>query len=149
MLCLSGEESLQILDLLQPPYVPFFPGESGRQEGDGDLLGQKGPDDARTEGEHVGIVVLHGLMSGVGVVGEGAPDSTYLIGGDGGARSGATDDDSPFRLSGNHRPGDRGCVVRVIDRIVGVGSQIGPRVTGRGRCPRPLGNSIFVEITLQ
>ena len=79
-----------------------------------DTLGQFGADDPGTHGQHIGVIVAAGHLSGQGIAAQGTANTLDLVGGDGNADAGGADDDAPVTLAG----GDRFCGGFSENRIV-------------------------------
>ena len=109
--------------------VPFLPREPRAEKRRHHVGGEVEADDPRPEGDDVGVVVLHGLVCRVGVVGLGAANPDDLVGGDRGPGTRSTHDDAPVGLPGNHGLAHRRGVVRVVDGIFVVRAEIGDRVS--------------------
>ncbi len=94
------------------------------QEGPHQFGGGILADNPPAQAEYVGVVMLHGLMSRVVVVGQYSPYPGQFVGGD--RRSGARPayDDAPLGFAGYHRFPYRGGVVRIVHRVGRVGSEI-------------------------
>src|SRR5262245_56605117 len=56
------------LNFRQPPFVPFFIGETSTQECLHQIFGKLRADDARTEDQNVHVVMLHALMRRIRIV---------------------------------------------------------------------------------
>src|SRR5512140_913896 len=108
--------SLHFKDLPEPPLMPLRSREGCLHEDPGNL--QRGclSDDTGSEAEHVHVVVLHPLMSGIGVMGEAGADAFDLVCGDRGANPAAADENPAFRFPGvqcvPHGAGEVGIVIR-------------------------------------
>ena len=68
-----------------------------REERQRTFEGRLGADDARTQGQHVHVVVLDALVGRVGVVADGGTDPAHLVGGHRRTDPGAADEDAALR----------------------------------------------------
>ncbi len=99
--------------------------ESGTKKRGREIPGKFHADYARTENQHVHVVVLHSLVRGVRVVAKAGSNAMDLVGSHAGAHPAPTDQDAPFRPSIEHGVSKRGGKIRIIVRMGGiVGSQI-------------------------
>ena len=81
-------------------------------------------DDPASKDEHVHVVVLDSLMGRVGIVTESRANAAVLVGGDRGADAAAADQHGALARPGQDRGSDRRRVVGVVDRFLGVRSEI-------------------------
>ena len=109
--------------------MAFFAGEYGGQKRLGQLGGQALAHHPGPQAQQVDIVVFHHLMGGVVVVGHRRPDPGQFVGGDGRPRSRSAHGDAPFRRPGAHRLPYRRRRIRVVHRLLRMGSQIGHLIT--------------------
>ena len=91
--CCSGG-FLESGDLVDSAWVALLTSATSTHH----FTGQFGPDDPATQGEHVGVVVLHRLVSGVSVMGQGRSDPVEFVGGDQAPAPEAADQDPPLLL---------------------------------------------------
>ena len=75
----------------------------GGEEGVHNPLGQIVPDDPGAQRQHIGVVVAAAQLGGQGLAAQGAADALYLVGRDGDADAGGTDDNAFFALAGGYR----------------------------------------------
>ena len=83
-----------------------------------------GADHARTQDQHVGVVVLAGEAGGGDVVAQGGADMAVPVGGDADADAGAADQDAAPRPAVAQRGGQRVGHVGIVDRAAVVGAEI-------------------------
>jgi len=84
--------------------------------------------------------MLDHLVSRVGIMGDGSANTSQLVGGNGCSRSRPANNDAPVGASVEDRLGNRGGVVRVVDRIAGMSAQV---VHGMTRFGEPGGQMLF------
>ena len=94
------------------------------------ILGERLPDHPGSEAKNVDVVMFHHLVSRIRVMGDTCSDPMKFVGGDCGASAGPTHDDTPFRSPVEHRLGNRCGVVRIVDRVGGVGAKVVDRMPG-------------------
>lgn len=88
---LSGIDS-GFLQLGYPAEVFFLPGKRRVQKGIHNFQRQPGPDDQRSQRQHVGVVVQPGGFGGKAIPAQGAADARHLVGRNGNADAGAAND---------------------------------------------------------
>ena len=86
------------------------------QEDVHDFQRQAGSGDQRAQSKHVGVVVQTGGFGREAIPAQRAADAGHLVGGDGDADAGATDDDAFFALARCHGMGHRLAIDGVIHR---------------------------------
>jgi hypothetical protein len=88
-------------------------------------------DHPAAQAEDVHVVVLHALVGGVGVVGDGRPHAADLVGRHAGPDPGAADEDPPVRLSVADRIRQAAGEVRVVvGRVRAVAAEVDQLVAG-------------------
>src|SRR5919109_1695955 len=106
---------LQFLYFLQPSHEALTAAKLRAEKGPDELAGELGADDLGTDAEHVHVVVLDSLVSGVGVVAGRTPDTRDLAGGDRRANARAADENTALGLAGPNRLTHLARLVRVVD----------------------------------
>lgn len=104
--------------------MPLGSNKASCQPGLQDIECKCWPNDASAQAKDIDVVMLNALMRGIGVVTKRRPNSTQLVGCHTGADTAATDQDAPLDPSFLHGFSDRFGVVREIDRVRAMGSQI-------------------------
>src|SRR3546814_395947 len=104
--------SAQFLD----PALVAVAGELGGQEGVQAVLGDLLAGHARTQRQHIGVVVLAAEARRGDVVAERGAGARMAVHGDGDADAGAADDDAGVGLARGHRLGHRAAEIGVVDR---------------------------------
>ena len=100
----SGSAFFNLHQLIHPPRMaaPFkFRGKEGVYH----PLGGHSADDAGAHGQHIGVVVPAGQLSGQNVAAQGAAHALHLVGGDRDANTGGADDDPLFSPAAGHSLG--------------------------------------------
>src|SRR5690606_20668659 len=121
---------LQVPDLVHPAGVPA-PGEFAGQKGVGDLQGEPRAGDARSQAQHVGVIVLPGHPGRIGLRAQRGPHAGHLVGRDGHADAGAADQDAPVAPPRGHGLGHQTGVVGVVARLTARGAHVHHGVAGR------------------
>ena len=101
-----------------------------------------GTDQAGTEGQDIGMVVLTAVASRREVVAEGGPDTRNLVGHHRRADAGPVDDDAPVTRAVGDATLDRMGELGIVDRLVAVGATIDHVVTG----VLELGHQLLFEV---
>jgi len=120
----SASVAVELDDLPEAASVAFLTAESGFEERIDDFGCRRDPDDPRPEGEHVHVIVLHGLVRGVMVVDHGASHARDLVCSNRRASSGTADHDASFGIAADDRPTNGRGNVRIVDGIEGVGPDV-------------------------
>ena len=89
-----------------------------------DLLGEADADDAGTDRQHVGVVVLAGHAGGVEAVAQRGAHAAHLVGGELLALAAAAEHDADVGVAVADRPADAGADRRVVDRLGRVGALV-------------------------
>src|SRR5690606_14407598 len=110
-------------DFGHPPTVAAA-GEIRRQPDPDDLPGQSRPDDALTQGQHIGIVVFPAHPRRKLVAHHGAANPLHLVGGYGHPDAGPADEDAPVKLSLRHPLRDGKGIIGIIHRLGAVTAHI-------------------------
>ena len=101
-----------------------FSREGRSQEGSDQFNSHVLADDATSQTQDVGVVVLDCLMGGVVVVRKGGADTRQLVGGDCRAGSGSADHYAALGVAAADRLAHRRGEVGVVDRLGGVSTEI-------------------------
>ncbi len=107
---------LELRDLADPAHVALLTRESRPQKGTRDLDRQLLAGDALAQAEHVGVVVLHRLVAGVGVFGGEGIHAGNLVRRDRHARARPADGDASVGVSAHDRFANRRGGIRVVGR---------------------------------
>src|SRR6185312_5257564 len=116
--------ALDLLNLGATAHVALLEGHLGLQEGEHDLSRHLDADDPPTQAQHVDVIVLDALVSGVGVVDGRRPHATDLGRGHRYPHAGPADDDPPLRAAGGDRLADLQRLVRIVDRVGPIGAEV-------------------------
>jgi len=111
-------------DFSQAPDVPFLVGELRPKEGVYAFAGGLDADDASAQNQHVHVVMLYALVSGIIVVAKPRADTADFVGGDAGAHSAATNEYAAFGLMSEKGASYFFGVVGIIDRRRGVRAHV-------------------------
>src|SRR5262245_36992733 len=98
--------------------------ESGVDEAQHELAGQRFSDDAPAQDEHVHVVVLDALVRRVGVVAKPGPDAAVFVGRDRRAHATSAHQDAALAATVYDRPRDDGGAVGIVDRLRRVRAEI-------------------------
>src|SRR5579884_49558 len=116
---------LEFQCLFEPPAMPLFPGKLRVQKILRQLARQIVPDDARSQHQHVHVVVLDSLMRRIAVVAIAGADSRNLIGRHRCADAASANHDAPVGALLDDRQAHRFGVIGIVGRLVVVNAQIG------------------------
>src|SRR5271165_3943139 len=86
---------LNRLDLAQPPHMTWLAAECRVQESPCQFLREFDANDTSAEHQHIHVVVLHALMSRVGIMTETGTDTPHLVCRDACAYAAAANENPP------------------------------------------------------
>src|SRR5215471_13531696 len=101
-------------DLSQAPLVPFLVAESCPQECLYEVFCQLHADYARTENQHIHVVMLDALMRRVAVMADGSADAGHLVGGNTRSNSAAANQHAALCSPIEHRLAYRFGEIRIV-----------------------------------
>jgi hypothetical protein len=111
-------------DFLKPSYVALLAGKGRLKKSLDQFSRNFHAHHPRAEHKYIHIIVFHALVCRIFVMAEARPDAGNLVCGDAGSNAASANEDTPIRRSIQQLPGDDLGVIRVVDRVFGVGSGV-------------------------
>jgi hypothetical protein len=122
---------LDLQDLTQPANMTFFLCKLGGNKRMDQFHGHFVTYDARTQAQHIHVIVFDALMSGIGVMADPRTDAGNLVGCHADADSTAAQQDSAIRAAVKNRLSDLPGKIWIVDGAIGIRPAIDDVVSRR------------------